>query len=588
MPHTGPLDALRARLREQTAPHKIFPATEWGSPRGMTEVLRQIKREFGNEIGESINVDRVKAALTHFVKTKDVENFTQLKYLSYGLLLPVTSNSWCILDRESLFDRLLAMVINRQKQVKQFRKCFQGLLGAYFAIDLHDTTENARLQNWRTLRTFLVVHHPRVVSEAQERGSLPDWLNVLTEHKNLLTDTPCQRYSAELVKGDTDQLKAVCTGLGIPATSWVWTDALMAYVDKVCSSNDREFNAVMPGVLKLINGRSDLKLPEYLADKATARIVTRYSACVEKPEQNELRDTCVTRIGNPWLNRTAWDARVNHEPARVMVEGWVKRRLIRDFFELLAHDGSADVRRLNYWLNWEPQITDMWFVLGTNARMNQSAAFDSVRKRMSNSARHLADSDEQNNAFIMRIGPLLVIEFGMSGNACFIYAASDFNADLNQMWLDKRRDLKQIRGSKKLPHLGHWESTFDIELRNLLRTVPSTKGDLKFVKIMPSTSAVATAVASQSPTRSVFATPTSKAELSSSAMSGGPLLETDFEFITAQCKPFGIECEDNRRKGGAFWVMVPDRTSRKTFTDTLERIGFNFASSSKGFWYKRK
>ena len=161
MPHTGPLDALRARLREQTAPHKIFPATEWGSPRGMTEVLRQIKREFGNEIGESINVDRVKAALTHFVKTKDVENFTQLKYLSYGLLLPVTSNSWCILDRESLFDRLLAMVINRQKQVKQFRKCFQGLLGAYFAINLHDTTENARLQNWRTLRTFLVVHHPR-------------------------------------------------------------------------------------------------------------------------------------------------------------------------------------------------------------------------------------------------------------------------------------------------------------------------------------------------------------------------------------------------------------------------------------------
>jgi hypothetical protein len=592
MPYTGPLDALRTRLREQTAPHQIFPATEWGSPRGMTEVLKRIRRDFGNEVGESINVDRVKVALAQFVQTQDIQNFTQLKYLCFGVLLPVPGNQWCLLDREALFDRLLAIVINRQSLVKQFRKCFQGLMAAYFAFDLYAEKERARSQNWRTLRTFLAVHHPRVVAAAEERGVLPDWLRALSEHKNLLSETPCQRYSADLIKGDTEQLKAACSGLGITATSWVWTDALMAYVDKVCNLSDREFNTGMLGVLKLINGRSELKLPEHLEVKATAKIVIRYSACADKSEQNELRDTCVTRVGNPWLNRTAWDARVNHEPARVMVEGWVKKRLIRDFFELLAHDGRADVRRLNFWLKWEPQITDMWFVLGADARRNQSAAFDDVRKRMGNSARRLTDSDDQNNAFVMRIGPLLAIEFGMTGNACYIFAASEFNSDLNQQWLDSKRDLKQSNRRKWLAHQGQWEPKFDSVLRELLRTVPAAKGDLKFAKVTPTDSAAPRLGVpnpqSQAPMRSPFAAPLKRDTLSSSAMSGGPLLESDFEFIVAQCKRFGIDWQDNRAKAGAFWVMVPDRSSSKVFTDTLEQLGFNFAPSSKGFWYKRK
>lgn len=607
MPDTGPLEALRVRLREQTAPHQIFPATEWGSPRGMTEVLRQIKREFGNEIRESINVDRVKAALTQFAKTQDVENFTQLKYLCYGLLLPVSGNSWCILDREALFDRLMAIVINRQKQVKQFRKCFQGLLGTYFAFDLHAAPENARLQNWRTLRTFLAAHRSRVVSAAQQRGSSPDWLSTLTDHKNLLGESPCQRYSAELVKGNTDQLKAACSGLGITATSWVWVDALMAYVEKVCSSWDRDFNAGMPGVLKLINGRSDLKLPEHLADKATAKIVIRYSACDDKPEQSELRDTCVVRIGNPWLNRTAWDAHVSHEPARVMVEGWVKKRLIRDFFELLAHDGMANVRRLNYWLKWEPHITDMWFVLGDDARRNQSAAFDSVKKRMGGAQRRLSDKNSANNAFIMRIGQLLVVEFGLTGNACFVFAASEFRTDLNQNALDTDRDLKQKNRRARLLHQGNWEYGFDTDLRRLLREVPSSLGVLSHTKLRevkgapkvapvtqgnrPNLLASATSIANsipQYPSSHHVSEPVTAAKLSLSATSGGPLQDSDFEFIKAQCEVKGIDCEDNRHKRGAFWVMVPDRTSSKTFTDTLERVGFNFAPKSKGFWYKRK
>ena len=197
-----------------------------------------------------------------------------------------------------------------------------------------------------------------------------------------------------------------------------------------------------------------------------------------------------------------------------------------------------------------------------------------------------------NIAFVMRIGPLLAIEFGMTGNACYIFAASEFNSDLNQQWLDSKRDLKQSNRRKWLAHQGQWEPRFDSALRDLLRSVPSSKGDLRFAKVIPAASAppiqASPSAPSQSLTPSAFAAPPTKDALSSSAMSGGPFLESDFEFISSQCEIFGIEVEDNRRKNGAFWVMVPDRTSRKAFTETLERMGFNFAPNSKGFWYKRK
>ena len=56
------------------------------------------------------------------------------------------------------------------------------------------------------------------------------------------------------------------------------------------------------------------------------------------------------------------------DEAREMILGWLRRRLIKDFFELLSEDRAAEPRRLNYWLRFEPAIEDMWFVLGSQAR----------------------------------------------------------------------------------------------------------------------------------------------------------------------------------------------------------------------------
>lgn len=252
----------------------------------------------------------------------------------------------------------------------------------------------------------------------------------------------------------------------------------MAYARTVCEGSDREFTAAMPAVLDLVDGRSELKVAQLLSIRATALAVARYSKCLEHPEHPGLRDASLQWIGNPWISTTAWDAHVQHEPARKMVEGWLKRRLIKDFFESLAQDGGADLRRLNYWLKWEPEITDMWFVLGDDARRNRTEAFLAVRKRMVGRERFLDDPNDQNSAFVMRIGPLVVIEFGVTGNACYAFAASDFKTDLDTKTLSVHA-LKQKICATRLSHMHRWESRFDYELKKLLQSVPSSKGTMK-------------------------------------------------------------------------------------------------------------
>lgn len=605
MPNPRPLDALRARLLAAAEPRQIFRAAVWGNPRVMTEALRSLARDLGSSDGEPPADDQLKASLRRFESTQEVSSFTELKYVCYGVTVPVGENQWRVIDRRTLFDKLLALVQQREAQPKQFRRCYQGLLSGYFGFDRHSDTPGSGASNWKTLRGFLGDKLGPVQHATAQRGPIPDWLLTLISHRNLLTDDPCSRYAKGLLLGNAGELNELCAGLGIASSSWVWDEALMAYVRTVCEGEDRLFHQGLPGVLKLVNGQSDLKLAQTLATQATAMTVARYSRGADKPEHPNLRDTSLHWIGNPWLNRTAWDAHVKHEPARQMVEGWLKRRLIKDFFELLAQDGGADLRRLNYWLKWEPQITDMWFVLGGDARRNRSEAFVELRKRMAGRDRAFTGSDSQNNAFVMRIGPLLVIEFGMKGYACYVYAAADFRTNLEGKTF-RRHDLQQSNNLKRLSHMSGWESNFDYELKRLLQSVPASKGVLQppppspvvqqgerpgsLLKGTPAWQAYSEALNAR-----ITASPQAPGASTSPRSVQPPILgatkagsfftQEDFDTLKERCAHYGIEWEDNRPKKGALWVLLPDRTKRQGFSALLDSYGFRY-TAGKGFWLK--
>lgn len=648
MPHLQPLNALdrlRDRLSSELSVDHAVHSIEWGNPRAMTEALKRIKHDLGGLDNEKPAQDQLQAALQRFSSTRQVSSFTELKYVCYGVTVPVGPDQWRLIDQQPLFKAMLDLVSEREQQPKQFRRCYQGLLSGYFGfernVDKPDTTD----RRWGRLRDYLSTKLDPMLETSSKRGQVPDWLSTLDLHRNLLTTDPCSRYAEALIRDDHSELRKVCAGLGISSNSWVWDEALMAYVERVCDSKDRAFLQRMRAVLDLVNGRSPLQLPPGLATKATARLVVRYTHCAEKPEHADLRDTCVHWIGNPWLKRTAWDAAVKHEPARLMVNSWLKQRLIKDFFELLAADGAADLRRLNYWLQWEPQITDMWFVLGTDAQANRTPEFKELRKRMAGQDRLLVDPNHANNAFVMRIGPLLVIEFGVTGNACYIFAAVDFKTSLHNKAL-RLYELKQKTHATRLSHMSQWEPKFDYELKKLLQSVPKSKGHLRDFQGTPKPAtaplnsllraapaalpvlAVPAEPQSQTPpaktpepvkphsyaglpskpawpsvppvsqtpaqnTESPASTPRStdrygrqlpKVETPKSS-SKPHLSDIEFEQLQRMFTKHGVEWEDNRHKGGALWVLIPNKTQKPIVRSVLNLYRFRF-TEGKGYWLK--
>ena len=591
------MNKLRSQLLEAMAPNLVFRSPVWGNARAMSEALRDVRKTFSGSSAELPDRNVLQDSLRRFASTKTVANFSELKHVCYGVTVPVGENKWCLIDRAHLFHSLLGLIEQHSGQAKQYRRCYQGLLNGYFGFDKQAASSEGQA-NWAHLRSYLDKGLTPILHAAANRGLSIDWLQALSVHRNLLTDDPCSRYASELQRGKTDELRSLCGALGIASTSWVWDQAMMAYVRAVCNGEDQQFQQGMPDVLDLVNGRAEMKLAQLLSTRATAMTVARYANCADRPEHPDLRDTSLRCVGNPWVNRTAWDAHVQHEPARQMVEGWLKRRLIKDFFELLAHDGGADLRRLNYWLKWEPEITEMWFVLGSDARNNRSLAFKELRERMSGRRRSLDDPNGQNNAFVMRIGPLLVIEFGLTGNACYAFAAADFKTDLDKPLLHTRL-LKQQTGETRLLHGGPWESKFDYELRKLIQSVPSFRGDLPARPVVAPTMSppeaavfppwLTRALANPAVPTPAVAQPTAKpvSRVAPIAVTtpGKTMNEAQTSTIVARCRLHGLEWEDNRLKKGAFWVLMPERKNHALFATFLEDRGFVY-TVGKGFWIK--
>lgn len=379
--------------------------SSWGQLQLMTKALAEVKKVFDTPASK-LPERSIAKVLEGYRKSGSLQSFLDLKYACFGVGQRLT-DGWCLFVDDQLFSRLLYQINDLQSEPRRFRKCYQGLLSSYFS----EIWTSESQKNWIYLRKYLADRLP----DAKQATPVPGWLTLLEEHRNLMGPKPCERYVKELREGDSDGVyQALQGGLGVPRESWVWQELVLSQFEVACSHDEQGYKDDLDRLLKLLQDNSSM-LSKNLVIRCTARLVSRYARCSSKPEHPALRDAAVTHIGNPWLKRTAWDAHVKthdgqpHDAARQMVNGWIKRELIKNFFELLSEDGSADQRRLNYWLRFEPVIEDMWFALGPHANKHTSPFFKEFRNRAIGRLLKLeAPGVPQNNAFIMRLGNMTV------------------------------------------------------------------------------------------------------------------------------------------------------------------------------------
>lgn len=560
------LNPYLQRLQNQlgTALGGAFHAADhWGNPGSMTKALDGVRKAFDSS---AVDVDARSSivALTEFRDTGLFTSFINLKYGCFGVCLPIPDDreEWSVIGDEQLLRQLLKLVDYEREQPRRFRKCYQGLMHSYFSYPIFDENSQTAVENWKILQRYLGNRREVALSAT----NVPTWLLTLDRHTNLVTSRPCEPYAADLLAGNKKNLLSATEGIGIGAGSWVWQAAIVTMAEAVTESrDDDEFRRMLNSLLDVLEDDSEVTLSESVVVRCLAMVLIRYRKCSERPEHHKLRDMAVDHIGNPWLKQPAWDAYVKRDEARKMVDGWLKRRLISDFFALLSEDGSADQRRLNYWLRFEPVIDDMWFALGSHARYANSSEFREMRRRMEGRLHYLnGQGSPFNNAFLMKIGNLLIVEFGVHGNATYIFHAEDSKIDFSKQELSTFR-LKGSNHLVRLIHRGDWESEFDLWLTSRIGWRPGTIVNRQPLPKTPIVSASETALLKE-------------ADFKKRKSGGKPL---DLNALAQLIDEKGLKYQDKRNKEGAIWILTDDLDLIVNMK--LMLLGFRY-KERRGWW----
>lgn len=518
----------------------------------MAKMRAKIEKELGSA-SMDLDSETIAEVVSHFRHTQKTERFRDLKYVCAGI--------GSILGEALLVTKVLLAVDSQSSLSKKIR-CFQALLGAYFRfawMDLDDT--NPEKSGRETLRQWLQNQYAQIASTLPSQHHYV-WMNALQRHENLLTVTPCTRYGEGLLRDDPRDLNDAIEGLSIPRDSWVMEEVIIAHIQAATRLPDTVFQEKLPSFLAIATRKKLDKMSSCLQKRCMSFLVSRYVQCAHHPEHAALRDAAVSIIGNPWINRRDWELWVhqNNQPdeaARSMVFGWLKSRLMTDFFELLSEDGTNDPRRLDYWLGFSDAVEDMWFVLGRNAQNNRSEPFKDFRQRAKGRLLNLAGATPENNAFVMRIGNYVLVEFGAAGQGAF-YLLDYQSVEHLFHYINNSIDIKLLKPQNKnklrIAHQGDWELNFNKRLREF--GISPTKEDSKKNAIVKIPHSVVSQYQQEAP----------------------------LDELLQECRKSGILVIDNRSRGSALWVEHDSQND--SMAKKLHDHGFTYTYKHGRGWYK--
>lgn len=544
------LDRLQSLLSASTAEPLARP---WKVETAIDSHIRQLERHLNQGAGAYVPRDLQEEAVRRFWTSKRLGSLKDARLVAFGVALPVGPQRLRIIEDRERFPALLDGVNQFLHAPKQYRRCYQGLLTGYFAYDPEGSdTSQAGRENWEVLRTYLSKNSGRIL----EGDRNPQWAESLQQHQALLSQDPCTRYGGPLLTGDRAEVDELREVLHISDSSWFMRKLYLAQVQAAVAKPDADFLQFLIPVLELLQ-ENDL-----IRDEGLALVLNRYAQQTHPRLAVALRDAAVDWWGNPWLQSNAmrW-GRVSPE-AREMVSEWLKLEFIQAFFSLLAEERSGDARRLRFWKQYVNCIEDIHFALGSDARENQSDDFKTLRKRMAGLIVPLQDNVKSNNAFIMRMGPLFIVEFSGYSNACYGYdvnRALPFRFDMPVVLpKDAKNSLKHSRHKLWLKHqdgvhgYATWEERFEAELAMGYQIRPKRGEPVEWDIAEWKT------------------TPFSRAALSQLADQFG----------------FSIEDLTPPPHGGNLWVRTGD--SHLGINEVLLKWGFEYKNAKKGWWWRSR
>jgi hypothetical protein len=520
-------------------------------PKALTKVIADLEKSLGNPGADRPHRDRVIEAVVDFRRTLELKPFSRARLVCFGICEPVSNARDLLIDDERLFARTLELLKAYSERPHLYRRCYFGLLTNYFKYDPEsDLATVAGQSNWRMLRSYLSNGMKLLLGPGEER----EWVSVLRNHANLLTDNPLDRYGREALKGESRELKSVREGLGIEDTSWVFSRLVNAAISAVVAETDNGFIGHLQSALRLLAQKT------FYQREGVARLVNRYAEMNQTPVHADLRDAALDVFGSPWVDsrNSAW-GRVTKE-GRTMIRQWVSLKLMTHFFEILSGDPNTDHRRLEFWRGYHKQVGVIYIALGRRANASRSPDMNQLRMLVGDHKLDLVGEAAGNNAFLMRMGNVYALEFGMKGSACFIFRAKDLPFEpKGAVRLDRSvlREASVARLTHNDMMAGTWEQQFSEELKRLGLVADDKMGR-----------------------------PARRSQRKADGEGGAASYDASrysWAALAAFADIHGLSLRDMTPQGGRVWVSGASRTG--PIASQLTAWGFTWAEA-RGAWYR--
>ncbi len=380
----------------------------------------------------------IERALRSFRLRGRPANPRELLLVCHGLTLGEDA----LMDDKKSFARLLETVGRNRNRRRFFRRLYRALMDCYFSRDPEAHGSDA-------LRAFLESQLEfMTVTEFT-----PGWLATLKMHPALLDPGVAHEDAFENVG---------CLGIG--ADSWLVRNMVMSALTRAAGLDDPEFLDRLPALLLLLD-----TYPLH-AGAGLKIILDRHGG--KELQDDMLGEFAIGLWGNPWLAPQQW---LCGDPARESVSGWLKKKLLGEFFGMLPGDERSKMRRLNFWELYTNDMTGLYFVLGQDAYASDEL-FRFRRHARGLIARFPAERRGMH-ACIMQFEHHHVVEFNSEGGAAYFYDSSRGMPSFyfGKGWIDVgaigAQEIMQgtSRLSKPIRHLDGslltWEGKFAGELK---------------------------------------------------------------------------------------------------------------------------
>jgi hypothetical protein len=568
------LESLSRDLAEAIGSLGLSDVT-FGIPDMVEKPARQAEEMFQGYAKAKPSTEDAYAAARAFLRGAKLDVW-QRDMVASAVCDPIREQSGAtVIGAQERFLNLLETYRAEAKRGDLWRLTWHGLLYSYFNFDL-DAPKNAVVHaGWEALREFLAETWPFI--DKQTEGNLvPAWVSVLRQEIELLSKQPVDKYAKAFLRGDTDGIERLASDLGIPPSSWFWHALVLSAVKHATTESDTKFRGRLPQLLDLIQSKPGFR------DEALELILNRYHACQGAPADERLRDfVCQPTVWkNPKLKSagiaTAW----NRVPEAVwkMVLAWVNEQNLKDFFDILAARNKADEGRLAFWSKYLKQIswTRLLFGADTMALQKANAEVRNLIAREEGSYAQLTGKPEVD-AFMMQLGPYVVIEFSKKPNACYVYEADQLPFEPYDRYYDGgTSDLaagyrSDVDYALRIVHRAGWDDKAEIDLLQL-GIEPDARS---------ATAASRTTRATAKSTKTTKAKPGRPSISTASKIHGGP----DLALVKAIVSRFNRAIVDDRRSlpsGGRLWVADP--LQRTQLSAELEAMGFKW-SDRRLAWY---